>query len=140
MSGVGRWIFPDGNEASLKFQESITSENGPRTKGTEKAHISGLMENHTQEIGKMIRDMVSHAYSKSINLSGQGRAVYANDDIFEGEFECNKRKYGKYTFNNGTVDEALYQDDEKHGEGFRTMNGARRRAFFENDCFIKYLN
>ena len=65
------------------------------------------------------------AYGKLIlvllNLQGKGKAVFASGNVFEGEFEEDERKYGKYTFKSGEVHEAP-------------------RALFEYDKFVKYLD
>lgn len=106
----------------------------------ERALIHGLTEMSTRESGKMVRDMVSIDYLLRINLEGHGKVVFANGDVFDGIWEEDIRKSGRYTFLNGTVDEVPYQNGKKHGEGTRNLNGVTRRVLFKDGQFVRYLD
>lgn len=80
----------------------------------EMALIPGMMDKSTQESGKMIKDMVS-LFLLGLNLRGKCKLVYENGDIFEGVFEEDKRKEGKFIFTNGIIDEGTWIDDKQHG-------------------------
>ena len=46
-------------------------------------------------------------------LSGQGTAMYANGDKYEGAFMDYKRNgQGTYTYADGTVETGIWKDDE----------------------------
>ena len=75
-------------------------------------------------------------------MLGRGKLVYANGDVFEGEFEKDNKKQGKLTFKDGEIWECAFEDNFDnlpHGEGYRTVNGERKKARFESGEFVEYL-
>lgn len=77
---------------------------------------------------------------RRFNSQGHGKYNNNSGEVFEGEFERGRPKYGKSTFTSGEIFEGPKIEWEFDGEGFRTVNGVRRRALFKKNKFVKYCD
>ena len=75
-----------------------------------------------------------------IEILGKGKEVFASGDMFEGEYENDKGKHGKFTWSNGDSFEGPSSEKSySHGIGLYTVNGVSRKAEFKDGAFFKYL-
>ena len=58
-------------------------------------------------------------------MSGQGRAIWKNGNVYEGEYQKNKRSvYGTFKYKDGSEYTGHWKDDKKHGQGvLKDKNG-----------------
>jgi hypothetical protein len=85
-----------------------------------------LEEELDAELTKCQQDLDQADEEESSRMNGRGTKTYANGDVYEGNWEDDKKQgKGKYTFANGAVYVGNWKDDERHGEGKATCaNGA----------------
>ena len=71
----------------------------------------------------------------------EGLYVFANGDIYEGEFQNgNRQGKGSYTWTDNSFYRGEWLADKMNGRGIYSNSEVELEGYFENDNFVKALN